>query len=378
MTLRLQTAATGVARAAHYVIPTGATQPIQTLLLEPQRTNLCIRSEEFDTWTLTLASVNSNTFVAPNGTTTGDELFPSASNGRVRRVVTFTGNGEKCVSVYLRAGTSVQSSVRLRDMGVPADLHTVRVTWVDGVPTATTVAGSGTIYPIEAVSAGWYRITFSVLGVVAANTNEVQIYPDDLNGTGSVVAWGAQAEDARVPSSYIPTEATAITRNADSLYFPYTPPPQAMTLYLRGIERGRPSAVTAAFEYLAFIGGANVATSPRLGVFRSSASAGYAALHHPASTTTTASVGSAAVRGDIVELRVTLNVGGAPRIGVSINGGAETLSALATAQPLSNLWAAQRIYLGSPSLIGEFAFTHMAVASGGLDMGEMRNIAGVA
>jgi hypothetical protein len=52
--------------------------------------------------------------------------------------------------------------------------------------------------------------------VVAANSHIFGIQPDDLAGTGDVYAWGFQAENLNVPTTYIKTEASTITRSADA------------------------------------------------------------------------------------------------------------------------------------------------------------------
>lgn len=380
MALTVATAGTGVARTAHYVTPTGASAPIQTLLLEPQRTNLCIRSEQFDTWTQTVCVVTANASVAPDGTTTADLITPSAdTNGRVRRNVTFTGDAEKCISVYLKAGTSTRSRFTLRDTTAATDRVGIRITWSAGVPTPSAFSGSGTIYPVEALANGWYRILVSAVGVIAANTNEVAIFADDSAGTGTVLAWGAQAENAIVPSSYIKTEATTVTRNADSFYLPFTAPPQQMTVYVRGVEQENPALVTKPETGIVSIT-ASPLVDASYGISRPGLSANYATFHDPATIASASTSASAYIRGDVVELRSVLRSTGSVQIGAARNGGAETTSAISAAQPLAASWSAPRLYFGSyggASAIGQFAFTHVAVVPGIQTMAEMRAIAGV-
>lgn len=166
------------------------------------RSNLLIATEQFDTWSNVTTTVTANAGTAPDGTTTADLLAASATDSRRERNVTFTGDGEKCVSVYLKAGTSTLSSVRIVDSTAATVRHRVNVTWTAGVPSLSTNSGAGTLYPVEALANGWYRILFSATGIVAANTNAIGVYADTSLGTGTVYAWGAQVENATVPTTY--------------------------------------------------------------------------------------------------------------------------------------------------------------------------------
>lgn len=381
--LIVATAGTGVARTSHYVTPTGASAPIQTLLLEPQRTNLLIRSEEFDTWSdLSSCAVTANATTAPDGTSTADLLTPTSTGSARFRSYTATGDGEKAFALYVKAGTSSQSAITIYDSTAAVSRHNVRITWTAGVPTLATTSGAGTLYPVEALANGWYRILFSATGVVAANTNSIFLYPHNTgSGTGTIYAWGAQAENAIVPSSYIKTEGTTVTRNADSLYFPFTAPPQAMTVYVRGVEMENPTLTPPASSGVIFIGSATAATPARFIIRKPLTGPGYDVIYDPAGVVTdTVEVGTTAVRNNLIELRGTLSSSGAPRIGVSINGASESVSTLGTAITLPSSWAAQRLYLNSfgTTNVGQFAYTHVIVAAGEQTMATMRSLAGVA
>ena len=62
---------------------------------------------------------------------------------------------------------------------------------------------------------GWKRIWFETVTSGEA-TNYIQIYPDTDNGTGSVYAWGMQAEEGSYVTSYIPCYGTSNSRLAES------------------------------------------------------------------------------------------------------------------------------------------------------------------
>jgi hypothetical protein len=381
MTLTIATAATGVARTAHYVIPTGQTQPIQTLLLEPQRTNLCIRSEEFDTWTDVSCVVNANVAVAPDGTVTADRLNASVLGSRRQRAVVFTGDGEKCVALYMQAGTSTRSSILLRDTTAGVNRHWVRVTWTAGVPSLSTNTGAGTLYPVEALANGWYRILFSATGIVAANTNEIWVYADESLGTGTVLAWGAQAENAVVPSSYIPTAALTVTRNADSLYFPFTAPPQAMTVYVRTVNVEHQAPIVNGAGVLV-IGASTVVPTGNtfLQLFVTGGTFRVVGSNATGSIVTSQSSVTGLIMGDVAEYRAEVRASGAVVSGFTRNNGAEVLGSLSAGLAMPAAYTTARLTLQPVAALGSAstAYTHVVVAQGEQTMATMRQLAGVA
>jgi hypothetical protein len=207
----LQTAASGVARFDHN--PT--TFESLGLLIEEQRTNLLVRSEDFGTaWgQSTSPTLSVNTYIAPDGTLTADTIGASATNSYFSQTITFTGDGDKAYSIYFKAGTSARTNVTVRDSTAGVSRGSASIAWAAGVPTVTVTNGS--LQAAQNVGNGWYRIQVVMSSVVAANTNQMRILPDDLNGTGNVIAWGAQAENGAFATSYIPTVASQVTRSAD-------------------------------------------------------------------------------------------------------------------------------------------------------------------
>jgi hypothetical protein len=374
MAFQIATAGSGVLRDNHWVLPTGASERIRTLLLEPQRTNLAIRSQELDTWTDTSGStVTANAAVAPDGTTTADLLTATASGSGRRRSVTFTGDGTKAVSLFLKQGTAAENTILLRDLTASVNRIAVRTLWSAGALTLSIVGGGGIAHPPQPLGNGWWRVLLSADGVVAANSHVIQITVDPTAGTGTVLAWGAQAENAVVPSSYIPTEGTTVTRNADSLYWevPSLNPPREMTLYVRGVELL--GTALSNERYIQIGDSANA--DARLLIYRSGATT--AAIWDPA--TQVAVVGAAKSTGDLLEMRLTLSAAGVIQLGTSINGGAESLSAAGAAQALPAAFSAAQIWLNSvgAAQVGLFGFTHVAVALGQKSRAEMRAIAGI-
>lgn len=174
------------------------------------RSNLLAYTEQFDNaaWSNagTGQTTTANAIVAPDGTMTADLQSGDGSvtsQGKFQ-AFTFTGDGEKCASVYLREGTgNTTVQLGLYDATAATYRHRISVTWTAGVPSLATVSGSGTRYPVESLGNGWYRISYSATGIVAANTNRWYLLTSGATATaGSVYVWGAQAENAVAPTTY--------------------------------------------------------------------------------------------------------------------------------------------------------------------------------
>jgi hypothetical protein len=219
---------------------------------------------------------------------------------------------------------------------------------------------------------------FSATGIVAANTNTVAILPGGNAGTGTVLAWGAQAEDAVVPSSYIPTVATTVTRNADSLYWALASlVPREMTVYTRGVNVGG-FVVPAFSQTVCIIGSSNINTDPRLRTFVNTTSGNIGTTYDDGTTELSVVAAQAAtVLGTVVETRQVLLATGATFVGASADGAAEVVSSTSAASTTPAAFAAARFYIaGSGNEIAK-AFTNVAIALGTKTRAEMRSIAGV-
>jgi hypothetical protein len=365
---------------------TGLTVP--AISLEPQRTNICIRSQEFDTWNndgIGGTSVTADASVAPDGTMTADLVVSLGVAGRRRRNVTFTGDGTKCAAVFLKAGTSSRTDVAIQDFTASENRHLVRVNWSGGIPSLTTGVGSGTLYPVEPLGDGWWRILFSADGVVAANINRIQLFPDPVDGTGTVLAWGAQAEDAVVPSSYVPTEGTTVTRNADSLYWEVPGlVPEESTFYVRGVLQS-PGAATDSpgnAQGILFVGTNSNTTDPRLGIAKRQGLAGFGSLLDDGVTAVQSQVqGTTALVGSVAELRAVIGSDFSINLAFTENNGTEAVGTPQTGAVSFPTFAGQRVYLGAfggADSSYPFAFTHVLIARGTLDRAYCRTIAGVA
>ena len=192
-----------------------ATLALKGLLIEEQRTNLVLQSQDFaTTWTtsgsLTIAT---NTTTAPDGTITADTVSATTTASYCFQDIIFSADGAKTYSIFLKAGTSVKSRIFMRDQTAGISRGDAVITWTGGVPSV--VMSLGSLQGIQAYANGWYRLQVIVDSVVAANSNQIRIFPDNIAGTGSMIVWGAQIENAAFSTSYIPTTTAAVTRAAD-------------------------------------------------------------------------------------------------------------------------------------------------------------------
>lgn len=209
--------ASGVARS--YYDPTSLAY--RGYLTEGGRTNLCLQSGDFTnaawgkggTATAVLAGTYAGLPFA--------RITPGGA-GNVTQTVTFTGDGVKAISFFVKAdGSNGIYPVALFDTSAAAYRLRVTITITGSVVTAAIVGGIGTLLRTTELADGVYRIECVTTAVTAANTNSFFAY----DGAGTVVSLlqtGAQAENASFPSSYIPTTTATVTRNADALTYPTT------------------------------------------------------------------------------------------------------------------------------------------------------------
>jgi len=232
----LRNAASGVPRVTWLDLDgDGVREPY--LLSEPTRTQLITSPEDFSAWGVIGTPSRTSGQADPRGGTGAYLLEADAVDEGVIHSADFTGDGEKVVSLRLRAGTAAVSRVQVWDAtaGGGTDRHSVSVTWA--TLAVATIAGTGTNYVLKPLGGGWYRLAFSVAGVVADNDNQLRIFAAGGGATGTVYIYGANAWDASVPSSY--QGPSLATRNADLISLPLGVGTRArLSLYWRGAITG--------------------------------------------------------------------------------------------------------------------------------------------
>jgi hypothetical protein len=198
------------------------------LLVEEQRTNLALRSEEFDnaSWVKSNSTVTANTAASPSGSTTADSLVENSTSQQHYAVQnpSISANIIHTATIYVKPNT--RSSIRFGFLNSAlsngAFAHFNAST---GVISSQTTAGTATnvSYAMDAAGSGWYRcrVTCTVdnssttgaffVGLVDGTNNAT--YTGD--GTSGIYIWGAQLEAGVFPTSYIPTTSATVTRSAD-------------------------------------------------------------------------------------------------------------------------------------------------------------------
>lgn len=371
------TATTGRARVEWVDLDGDGIRESPTLLLEQGRTNLVTDSAALTAWTDIGTPGETSGQADPSGGT-GAYLVEDndAAAGEGHRIaVSFTGDGTKCFSTYIRQGTG-NPMLGVFDDTASTFRHLILATWSNGVPVLTTINGSGTRYAVERAAGGWWRIMASAENVVAASANYFYLYPagNIASNTGTTYWWGMQAENAVYPSSHIPTASGTDTRAADTLYMPFTARPQAMTAYCRFVDQGAWDIANQAVLWV------NGASSNAAFLDVNGGGAGYRVTHHNGTVAVSSNLAAAPSFGDVVELVVELRTDGSVRLHQSINGASITSAPATAANALSHQWGGQRIYFNSTGDTSNFsAVKHrdILVVRGIQSFAAMRRLAGV-
>ena len=220
----IQTAATNEPRFDHN--PT--TGESLGLLVEEQRTNLILQSEDLSTtWTNVNTSEAINVATAPNGTTTADKLITNNGVAGVSSYITQTVAKSAAATTYTysafaKTGDAGTGTLQLLAVDTASSANSAASSFSTVSGTITVAASvNGTFTNASSIitplADGWYRcsLTFTTGTETSINLRLYSRLPTTGDGTRGILLWGAQLEVGAFPTSYIPTTTATVTRAAD-------------------------------------------------------------------------------------------------------------------------------------------------------------------
>ena len=178
-----------------------------SLLVEPQRTNLVVQSNDMTQWAYGGGTMTQNATISPDGTNNA----LSFDNTSDCSTFVATSNGVYSWSLYVKQGTSLTASIDMSD-GATGDVLTT-FTFATKTFSGTTAGGSWTSPSASYIEYenGWFRITLTA----TKNAGSFIGHKINTSGSGYTYVYGAQLEAGSYSTSFIPTTSASVTRNAD-------------------------------------------------------------------------------------------------------------------------------------------------------------------
>ncbi len=210
----IETVASGENRL-NYSLLDGEVIGCPHLLLEPARTNSAFPSENFSGFGSGSSTIVTNESISPDGTMSADKIYPNSNGSYIGKYLNIGASTTGVVSCFVK-----QSNKRYAILGTD---NNATYSCIFDLQTGT-VSSQATNYTakIENYGNGWYRISaaytssaaaaYPFIGVADATNGSVTV--DNTNG---LFIWGFQYElNASYPTSYIPTQGSAVTRAAET------------------------------------------------------------------------------------------------------------------------------------------------------------------
>jgi hypothetical protein len=218
----IENVATGIPRLDY-------TDGTASLLLEPQRTNLSLYSENYENiyFLKTNALISSNAINSPNNTLSADKLYENTSTGAhggdVCKVNNISTIANYTTSFYIKKGE--KTSFQLWTRGASSnnrcvwnvDLNLKTLTFVNNLGNFVRVSES-----IKELTNDWFLITTTITPFTGeTNLSSIVWFNATASYTGDGISglyiWGGQIELGSYATSYIPTTTSTVTRNLDDI-----------------------------------------------------------------------------------------------------------------------------------------------------------------
>jgi hypothetical protein len=197
----------------------------QGLLIEESRTNLLVRSNEFAnaSWSKSGSTITSNAAVSPSGLTDAKKMVSTATLEAhlAYQDVALTSGTSYTYTVYAKKGEWQYLVMRFIAGGAWAtnyiclfDLNAGTATNNPGLPvTAFSITDAGNGYYRCSITQAASSTATGSCGLYISNSPSTTSVLGD--GTSGLFFYGAQIEAGAFATSYIPTVASQVTRNAD-------------------------------------------------------------------------------------------------------------------------------------------------------------------
>ena len=197
-----------------------------SLLVEPQRTNSCLYSEQFDNaaWSKDNVTVTANSNISPDGTQNADTIIGNGINTShyiYNSAYSVVSGNTYTISTYAKKNTN--NFIQLQGFSSAFGVNV----WANFDLNNGVVGsiGSATTAKIEDAGNGWYRCSITgqatsttlTVDILFLVTSATSIRGESNTLSTSVYLWGFQSELGSYATSYIPTTSASVTRNADVL-----------------------------------------------------------------------------------------------------------------------------------------------------------------
>jgi len=214
----IESVASGVPRLDYYT--SGGTAGCPALLVEPSGSNLATYSEDWTNYWNTALNVtwsgNVSGTTDPYGTNVADAMFETSANDNHAIFADYSVTSGTTYTFSFFVKSIIARNVRINgSTNFPAQITDVNLSTL-----AISGAGSGTCRVLN-FGNGWPRIsqTYTATGtgngrfIIYSMSGTTQSFQGSTNN--GLYFFGAQLETGSIATSYIPTTAAPVTRNAD-------------------------------------------------------------------------------------------------------------------------------------------------------------------